>query len=325
MTLSSVVFRNMSSEPKPQPSPKPRPRPRKAPVPDKFGPGAGRPDPARYAAGDGAGAADLARALGYDPDDPATWPGHAPAAPAAGSEPTGTTENSGNAAQAGNAAQVGNAAQAGTAAPAEARDDEDAVALTDAKAMRALAHPLRMTLLELFAVRETLTATQASEALGESPANCAFHLRTLAKYGFVREAGGGRGRERPWALANRNMTLATRQPDPQTALAAGELSRLWLERWIERARRAYGTRDELPGWDEASGWFSSHVFLTSEETSRLRGEMRRLLKPYEDRLADPALRPPGALPVEWTVFAAPSPELADPAEGPDRPGNGTRQ
>ena len=34
--------------------------------------------------------------------------------------------------------------------------------------------------------------------LGESPANCAFHLRTLAKYGFVEEAGGGRGRERPW-------------------------------------------------------------------------------------------------------------------------------
>jgi hypothetical protein len=33
--------------------------------------------------------------------------------------------------------------------------------------------------------------------LGESPANCAFHLRTLAKYGFVEEAGGGRGRERP--------------------------------------------------------------------------------------------------------------------------------
>jgi len=195
--------------------------------------------------------------------------------------------------------------------------DDHPVRLTDAKAMRAVAHPLRMALLELLSFHETLTATQASEALGESPANCAFHLRTLAKYGFVREAGGGRGRERPWALANRNLHLATRQPDPQTALAAGELGRLWLERWIERARRAYGSRDELPGWDDASGWFSSHVFLTPEETSKLRGEMRRLLKPYEERLADPALRPAGALPVEWTVFAAPAPELAEPGEGLD--------
>jgi hypothetical protein len=278
----------MSSEPRPQPSPAPRPGPRRS-----GDPAPARPDPARY------GAAELARALGYDPDDPATWPGDAPAADAGPAADTGTAE-----------------------APA---DDDEPVKLTDAKAMRALAHPLRMAILELFAVRETLTATQASEALGESPANCAFHLRTLAKYGFVREAGGGRGRERPWALASRRMTLTTDQPDQQAALAAGELGRLWLERWIERARRAYGSRNEVPGWDEASGWSSSHVFLTPEETTRLRGDLRRLLERYEGRLTDPALRPQGALPVEWTIFASPVPGLADPAEPgprPDDPGDG---
>jgi DNA-binding transcriptional ArsR family regulator len=201
--------------------------------------------------------------------------------------------------------------------------DPGEVTLTDAKAMRALAHPLRMAILELFAFRETMTATQASEALGESPANCAFHLRTLAKYGFVREAGGGRGRERPWTLVNRRMTVTTEQPDPQAALAAGELSRLYLERWIERARRLYGSRDVIPGWEEASGWSGSHVFLTPDETVSLREHMRRILARYEDRLADPGLRPEGALPVEWTVFAAPVPELAQPTEpgpGQEDPG-----
>ena len=111
------------------------------------------------------------------------------------------------------------------------------VTLTDAKAMRAVAHPVRMALIELFGYHETLTATQASELLGESPANCAFHLRTLAKYGFVREAGGGKGRERPWTLVNRTVRITADQPDPQAALAADELSRLFLERWIDRARR----------------------------------------------------------------------------------------
>ena len=82
-------------------------------------------------------------------------------------------------------------------------------------------------------------------------------------------------------------------------------ARLWLERWIDRARRAYGSRNEMPGWEEASGWSNCHVFLTPEETTRLREEMRRLLDRYEGRLADPALRPAGALPVEWTIFAAP--------------------
>ena len=196
---------------------------------------------------------------------------------------------------------------------------DEPVKLTDARAMRAVAHPVRMALIELFGYHETLTATQASELLGESPANCAFHLRTLAKYGFLREAGGGKGRERPWTLTNRTVSITEDQPDAQAALAAGELTRLWLERWIDRARSYFNVRNEMTGWEEASGWSNRHVFLTPEETTRLREEMRLLLDRYEDRLSDPALRPAGALPVEWTIFAAPimAPVSAeDPATRP---------
>jgi DNA-binding transcriptional ArsR family regulator len=191
---------------------------------------------------------------------------------------------------------------------------DEPVRLTDAKAMRALAHPVRMALLELLSYHQTLTATQASEALGESPANCAFHLRTLAKYGFVHEAGGGKGRERPWTLTSRSVKVTTQQSDPQAALAADELSRLWFERWVDRARRAHGSANLLPGWEEASGWTNRHVFLTPDETAGLRRDMSRLLRRYEDRLANPSLRPAGALPVEWTVFAVPV------AAGPPGPG-----
>ncbi len=63
----------MSSEPKPQPSPGPRPGSRRP-----GGSGPSRPDPARYRTGGETGAADLARAVGYDPDDAATWPGGEP-------------------------------------------------------------------------------------------------------------------------------------------------------------------------------------------------------------------------------------------------------
>jgi hypothetical protein len=87
--------------------------------------------------------------------------------------------------------------------------------------MRALAHPLRWALLEALQHAGTLTATQAGEILGETPANCAFHLRTLAKYGLVEEAGGGKGRERPWRRAITGLTMELAADDPQTAAAAG--------------------------------------------------------------------------------------------------------
>jgi predicted transcriptional regulator len=203
-------------------------------------------------------------------------------------------------------------------AAAQAQGGEP-VTLTDAKAMRAVAHPVRMALIELFSYHETLTATQASDLLGESPANCAFHLRTLAKYGFVREAGGGKGRERPWTLVNRTVRITADQPDPQAALAADELGRVFLERWIDRARRAYGASNEVPGWEKASGWTNTHIFLTPDETTRLRDEISQILDRYEGRLTNPALRPDGASPVEWTIFATPVPELAQPVEPARRP------
>src|ERR1700761_5736702 len=70
--------------------------------------------------------------------------------------------------------------------------------LTDPRALRALAHPIRLELVGLLRRLGPLTATQAAELIGESSGSTSFHLRQLAKYGLVEDAGGGAGRERPW-------------------------------------------------------------------------------------------------------------------------------
>jgi hypothetical protein len=177
---------------------------------------------------------------------------------------------------------------------------------------------VRVSLLELFGYHETLTATQASDLLGESPANCAFHLRTLAKYGYLREAGGGRGRERPWTLVTRGISVNSHTEDPQVNLAAEELSQLMLERWMDRTRQAFGAGKQVPGWEGASGWTRAHSFMTAEEAEAVRKQMRRLLDRFEARQPDPALRPPGARPVEWTVFVSPVAEWTPDGQEADR-------
>ena len=79
--------------------------------------------------------------------------------------------------------------------------------LTDPRAMRAMAHPVRLSLLEALNHHGQLTATEAAEHVGESPSNCSFHLRQLAKYGFVEEAEGGTGRQRPWRVVHVGMRM----------------------------------------------------------------------------------------------------------------------
>ena len=192
--------------------------------------------------------------------------------------------------------------------------DRPHLEVRDPKMMRALAHPLRVALIEAIGQADTgtLTATEASDLLGESPANCAFHLRTLAKYGFVEEAGGGRGRQRPWRLCFRGLELAPPWQDQETRLAAGAAASIWIDRWMaragERLMRVLGYPAE---WQEAAIASESHLYLTAREAKDLGEGMRQLLEPYGARWHDAALRPPGSLPYEVLVFGYP---LADPPE-----------
>jgi hypothetical protein len=152
-----------------------------------------------------------------------------------------------------------------------------------------------MALLDLIAVAGTLTATQASEALGESPANCAFHLRTLAKYGFVREAGGGRGRERPWTRTRRTISISsTEQDNAQAAIAAGALGSVYFERWVEHATTMN----------------RSAVFLTAEETEQVGREFQEIINRYRGRERDLSQRPAGGMPVEVAFFTSPLTEFS---------------
>ncbi|MGP7997395.1 MAG: helix-turn-helix domain-containing protein [Streptosporangiaceae bacterium] len=189
--------------------------------------------------------------------------------------------------------------------------------LTDPTMVRAIAHPVRMALLEAMEQSEskTLTATQASELLGESPANCAFHLRTLAKYGFVTEAGGGRGRERPWRLAYRGFEIVPPWPDTESRVAVEAAASVWIDRWLDRARTLIRrVLAHPPEWQQAAIASQRVLYLTAPEAVQLATDMHELWDRFAGRADDPAQRPPGSLPFEVLAFGYP---LAEP------PGSGS--
>jgi hypothetical protein len=53
--------------------------------------------------------------------------------------------------------------------------------VSDARTMRALAHPVRIALLEAIGREGELTASHAAEMLDESPGNMSWHLQTLSR------------------------------------------------------------------------------------------------------------------------------------------------
>lgn len=183
------------------------------------------------------------------------------------------------------------------------------VQLTDPRALRALAHPIRLELIGLLRQGGPLTATQAGERIGESPASCSFHLRQLAKYGLVEEAGGGHGRERPWRATAISTEWAARASDDETDAAGAMLSRVVIERYFESAMGWLDRRaDEEPEWVDAAAISDALVYMTAKELREVDEGIRALLEPYLKRLE--AREPPakGSRPVSVIALAFPLPE-----------------
>lgn len=178
--------------------------------------------------------------------------------------------------------------------------------VSDARTMRALTHPVRIALIEQLSVLGPMTATEVGELIGESPTTCSFHLRQLAKYGFVEEAGGGKGRARPWRMTSIGMHISS-HGDPEAELASLALGRLIRERMLDRYRTWLETQATYSEkWRRATTESEFVFFLTADELQALTDELVAFLMPRcQERLANPSLRPPGSAPVEMLIFTYP--------------------
>jgi predicted ArsR family transcriptional regulator len=173
--------------------------------------------------------------------------------------------------------------------------------------VRALAHPIRLALLEVLERDGERTATQCAEAIGESVASCSFHLRILAKYGFV-EPGERRGREKPWRSVNRSRTARPDFDDPASVRAVGALAELTLLRETERVSAFLANIHRLPPeYRDSVGLFKSTFWATPEELTELSRRIQALTEEFAGRWERPELRPEGARMAH--LFGTLNPEL----------------
>lgn len=143
-----------------------------------------------------------------------------------------------------------------------------------AKEVRALAHPLRLRMLESLA-DQPATASMLARELGESSGATSYHLRALAAAGLIIEDLGRRkGRERWWKRDPERVGLISSAPaeDPEYDAAVAQLESTMVGRDEDALRRYVHQRrdgEHSDEWREIAfigGWT---VYATKEEVEEL--------------------------------------------------------
>jgi DNA-binding transcriptional ArsR family regulator len=193
------------------------------------------------------------------------------------------------------------------------------MAVRDPRAIRALAHPVRLDLLELLVTISPATAAQCGRALGVSQASCSFHLRQLEKYGFVEDAGPGDDkRERLWRVVDRHVGVSNAGVDPLAAQQFNRVAVHWeTDRVVQYLDRIAA---EPEHWRPAVGGLGTTLPMTAEEAAEVKKGWKALLAPYEARAeANDFQLQSGQRYVRYFLAATPLPADLDPRVGSDEP------
>ncbi|WP_127939875.1 ArsR/SmtB family transcription factor [Nonomuraea polychroma] len=184
--------------------------------------------------------------------------------------------------------------------------DEERFILDDPAKLKALAHPMRQSMLRHLSIHGPATSTTLGELLGAKTGTTSYHLRQLEKYGFIEEIPErSTGRERWWRHATEPRDIRLPTPDqlaPEDRPVLAEFHRIGMEedrQLFESFPEAYW-RD--PEWAKASRGLAR---MTKAEFEAFFETYIALLMKY-NRSAEEA--PPDARPMHVRLFALPADE-----------------
>lgn len=153
-------------------------------------------------------------------------------------------------------------------------------------ALRALAHPLRVRLLEQVSARQGATASMLARDVGESSGSTSYHLRQLARHGLIEEdVDRGTAKERWWRPVRGGLTVTGHEfaTDPATRDAAQLVVDEFHRNRVARLRHWLDTATEWPAeWVEASATSKSSLRLAPPQLRALVGELFDVIERYRE-------------------------------------------
>ena len=159
--------------------------------------------------------------------------------------------------------------------------ERDQVVISDLKALRVIADPLRSRMLEL--LERPKTVRELAEHLDRPPDRLYYHLRLLEQHGLVRAADEGAGGERRYQLSAAEVTIDPGLNTPATTVDS--LVHALLARVPREFTAGRRTRPRTDDGAPRSMLSLRHVRVTEGE----REELTKLLQDVTDRF--PAAEP----------------------------------
>ncbi|MGH3682050.1 MAG: ArsR/SmtB family transcription factor [Natronosporangium sp.] len=151
------------------------------------------------------------------------------------------------------------------------------IQVKDVETLRAIAHPLRGRLLGALRADGPATASQLGRRFGESSGSTSYHLRQLARYGFVVEDEQQPSRrERRWRAVHDVTSF-----DPVDFLddqagqeALDAVGRLQLQHLVRTAEQWHRDRPDWPrGWVDAAEHSDLQLRLRPADLAQLSREL----------------------------------------------------
>jgi len=175
--------------------------------------------------------------------------------------------------------------------------------------IRALAHPLRIRLLELLR-EEPATSSIVARRLNESTGATSYHLRELERFGFIEEdTARGTSRERWWRRRERMLLVGPSPGDePEADAAYATLQSIFVERDAAALDR-FVRLEKTQRWKQAAMIGNWSVYASPGEVEELTRQVVMLVDKLRRTGGD---APPDADRVHVTFRALPQGDRDSP-------------
>ena len=166
--------------------------------------------------------------------------------------------------------------------------DEKRTEITDLRVLAALAHPVRVQLLNYLLGTGQHTATQCAEVTEASPSACSYHLRHMERFGLVERVSADDvtspdGRERVWRATATGFSFGgpPSADRPAARSARQALGVLGIDEATRLAKRYVNQADTLDAaWQDAAAFATYGLAVTADELRDLADAIDALIRPF---------------------------------------------